>query len=176
MTFQELILKRRSIRHYSSQPVDHAVLEEILKEARLAPSWKNSQTARCYVVESGEKLEELRNGALPAFNQKSSANAALIVSTYVKDTAGFQNGEPDNELGNKWGVYDLGLRDAYLVLAAADHGYGTLIMGIRDAAAIREILAIPEEEAIVSVIAIGIADEDSALRPRKEIEETVKFF
>ena len=51
MTFQELILKRRSIRHYSSQPVDHAVLEEILKEARLAPSWKNSQTDRCYVVE-----------------------------------------------------------------------------------------------------------------------------
>ena len=37
-------------------------------------------------------------------------------------------------------------------------------------------IIIPEEEEIVSVIAIGIADEDSALRPRKEIEETVKFF
>lgn len=176
MTFKELADKRCSIREFAEGPIDHETLVAVLKEAQRSPSWKNTQTARAYIVESGEKLKELRSKGLPAFNQKSSANAALIVSTYVKAVSGHTKGEPDNELGDKWGVYDLGLRDAFLTLAAAEKGLGTLIMGIRDAAAIRELLAIPEDEEIVSVIAIGKPAGDGAVRPRKELEEVVKFF
>ena len=176
MTFKELAEKRCSIRKFADEPVDHEMIVEVLKEAQRAPSWKNTQTARAYIVEPGEKLEELRSKGLPEFNQKSSANAALIVSTYVKNVSGHTKGEPDNELGNKWGVYDLGLRDAFLTLAAAEKGLGTLIMGIRDADVIREMLGIPEEEEIVSVIAIGKPADEGAVRPRKDLEEVAKFF
>ena len=100
----------------------------------------------------------------------------MIVSTYVRNVAGFTKGEPDNEVGNGWGAYDLGLHDAYLLLAAKDAGYDTLIMGLRDADKIRSILSIPEEEEILSVIAVGKRNEGPALRPRKPFEEIVKFY
>ena len=141
----------------------------------MAPSWKNSQTTRWYVVEDPEKLEEIRL-ALHAINQQKVANAALLVSAYVRDIAGFTKGEADNEVGNGWGAYDLGLHDAYLILAAKDAGYDTLIMGLRDADKIRSLLSIPEEEEILSVIAIGKRAEEPALRPRKPLEEIVTFF
>ena len=104
MEFTELIKRRRSVRGYEDVAVSHEDLEEILTQALQAPSWKNSQTARCYVVETSEKLEELRKSGLPAFNQNSSANSVLIVTTFVKDTAGFSYGKPDNEAGNYWGA------------------------------------------------------------------------
>ena len=176
MEFQELIIARRSVRGYESAPA-HDDLVRILKAAQLAPSWKNQQTSRCYVAETPEILEDLRASGLPSFNQKSSANAALIVTTYVKNVVGFSEGEiPVNEIGNGWGAYDLGLHDAYLILAAKDAGYDTLIMGIRDACVLREKLGIPENEQIMSVIAIGKRRIEPSMRPRKEFDEVVKFY
>ena len=174
MEFAAVLSERRSVRKYSSAP-SHEELAEILGAARMAPSWKNSQTTRWYAVESPEKLEQLRL-ALHAVNQQKAANADLIVSTYVRDIAGFTNGKPDNEVGNGWGAYDLGLHDAYLILAAKDAGYDTLIMGLRDADKVRPILGIPEEEEILSVIAIGKRAEEPALRPRKPLEDIAKFY
>ena len=81
MEFKELIQVRRSVRAYSAPP-SREDLEQILKEAQQAPSWKNSQTTRWYVAETPEKREEVRQ-ALHAANQKKAVNAALIVSTYV---------------------------------------------------------------------------------------------
>ena len=175
MEFRELIMARKSVRKYESG-IGHEALAEILREARRAPSWKNQQTARCYAVETPETLEDLRASVLPSFNRNSSANAALIVTTYVKGIVGFNDGVPVNEIGNGWGAYDLGLHDAYLVLAAKNAGYDTLIMGIRDADGIRTRLGIPENEEIMSVIAIGKGGEEPAPRPRKDLDEIVKFF
>ena len=175
MEFKELIAVRRSVRDYVSA-ADHDALMEIVKEAQQAPSWKNQQTARCYVIETPEILEDVRSSALPPFNQGNSENAALIVTTYVKNNVGFTNGIPVNEIGNGWGAYDLGLHDAYLVLAAKDAGYDTLIMGIRDAAQIRKRLNIPENEEILSVIAIGKRGGEASMRPRKDLEEVVTCF
>ena len=176
MEFTNLISARKSIRKYTSG-ISREALAAILEEARLAPSWKNQQTARCYAVITPETLEDLRAAVLPSFNQNSSAGAALVVTTYVKGVVGFNSdGTPVNEIGNGWGAYDLGLHDAYLILAAKNAGYDTLIMGIRDADAIRSRLGIPADEEIMSVIAVGKAGEDPAPRPRKKAEETVKFF
>ena len=169
MEFKDLIMARRSVRAYE-EGIGHEALVSILKEAQRAPSWKNQ-------VETPETLEDLRASALPSFNRNSSAGAVLIVTTYVRDVVGFNDdGTPVNEIGNGWGAYDLGLHDAYLVLAAKNAGYDTLIMGIRDGDAIRARLGIPENEEIMSVIAIGKAAEEPAPRPRKELDEVVKFF
>ena len=175
MEFQELIAARRSVRKYEGG-VSHEDLAAILSAARQAPSWKNQQTSRCYAVETPETLEAFREKALPSFNRNSSAGAVLVVTTFVRDTVGFSDGKPVNEIGNGWGAYDLGLHDAYLILAARNAGYDTLIMGIRDADVIREALRIPENEEIMSVIAVGKAAEAPAPRPRKELDEVVKFF
>ena len=49
-------------------------------------------------------------------------------------------------------------------------------MGIRDAGKIREILLIPEDEIIVSVLAVGKAGDDPKRPKRKELEEVAKFY
>ena len=175
MEFQQLIASRRSIRKYEGD-ICHDDLVAILRAAQQAPSWKNQQTSRCYAVETPEMLEDLRGGSLPVFNRNSSAGAVLVVTTFVKDTVGFSDGAPVNEIGNGWGAYDLGLHDAWLVLAARDLGYDTLIMGIRDADVIREKLGVPANEEIMSVIAVGRAAESPAPRPRKELDEVARFF
>ena len=174
MEFIDLIQSRRSVRGYSA-PVPHDDLVTLLTRAQQAPSWKNLQASRCYAVESPEALAALRAQGLPGFNQNSSAGAALVVTTYVRDVVGFTQGQPDNEVGNGWGAYDLGLHDAYLLLAAADLGYDTLIMGIRDADAIRRQLNIPENEEIMSVIAVGRRDKAPTPRARKSLAEVSRF-
>lgn len=51
-----------------------------------------------------------------------------------------------------------------LLLKATELGLSTLVMGIRDAAKISEILEIPENEAVVSVISVGYSDADRNVR------------
>ena len=49
-------------------------------------------------------------------------------------------------------------------------------MGLRDADVLRAKLGIPANEEIMSVIAVGKAAESPAPRPRKAMEEVVRFF
>lgn len=177
MEFKDLIQKRRSVRAYEAEkPIPEETLEAVLKEMQQAPTWKNSQTGRYYVVTDPENVALLRETCLPPFNQKSTANAsAYVVTSFVKNVAGFNaQGEPDNELGNEWGAYDLGCQNTYLILAAADRGIDSLIMGIRDEAKLRQMLDIPDTEELVAVIALGYRSAEPAYRPRKPLEEIIK--
>ena len=135
MELNRIMEERRSIRSFAEgKTVSREAVEEILQAAAQAPTWKNSQTARSYVILSPEKMQQVREACLPESNQRNSRNAAaLIVTTFVKGQSGFDNqGNPANELGDQWGAYDLGLHNAYLILKARDLGLDTLIMGIRD--------------------------------------------
>ena len=176
MEFTQLIHERRSVRSYEKTPVPREDLITILTQAQQAPSWKNQQTSRCYVAYTAQQLEQLREHALPSFNQNSSDGAVLTVTTFVKNVVGFNGETPANEAGNFWGAYDLGLHDAYLCLAATNAGYDTLIMGIRDADAIRAQMQIPENEQIMSVIALGKGTKKPGARSSKAFEDVVKFF
>ena len=153
-------------------------MEALIRAAQEAPSWKNSQTGRYYCVLSREIVDKIRATCLPgAGNAGKSENAALIVTTFVHDRAGFQkDGTADNELGNGWGCYDLGLQNENLILKAAELGLSTLIMGLRNADKIREMLSIPEAETIVAVIAVGKADEEPSRPKRRELEDVLKIF
>ncbi len=63
-----------------------------------------------------------------------------------------------------------------LLLKATELGLSTLVMGIRDAAKISEILEIPENEAVVSVISVGYSDDDPERPARKPVEKLAHFF
>lgn len=179
MEFQTLIEKRRTVRKYSADTrVTREQIQELVRAAQEAPSWKNTETGRYYCVLSEDVKLRLRQECLGyANNDVKTEHAALIVTTFVHNHAGFQkDGTPDNEIGNGWGCYDLGLQNENLILKAEELGLSTLIMGLRDADKIREILSIPEEETIVSVIAVGKADEKPSRPKRRELDEVLKFF
>lgn len=175
MEFKELIKERRSVRAYQEgKSISDDVIREIIEDALLAPSWKNYETSRFYVANTPERIEKVR-ACMPSFNQKSTANASYIITTYVKDTSGFTAGNPDNELGNKWGAYDLGLSNAYLILAAKDRGLDTLILGLRDSVELRKAFDIPKTEQIAAIIAIGYGAKEPVLGARKSIDEVAHF-
>ena len=178
MEFQKLIEERRTVRKYSPEGrITKEDLLTVIRAAQEATSWKNSQTGRYYCVMSEEMVEKISRECLPEMNQPKAENASLIVTTFVHNRSGFQkDGTPDNELGNGWGCYDLGLQNENLVLKACELGYGTVIMGIRNGDKIREILSIPETETVVAVIAIGKAAEEPARPKRKETADIVKFY
>ena len=179
MEFQTLIENRRSVRKYSpNTDITKEQIQQLIKAALEAPSWKNTETGRYYCVLSEDMKQKLRKECLCyANNDIKTEHAALIVTTFVHNRAGFQkDGTPDNEIGNGWGCYDLGLQNENLILKATEMGLGTLIMGIRDADKIRQILNIPETETIVSVIAVGKPAEEPLRPKRKELTEIAKFF
>ncbi len=179
MEFLKLIEERRSIRAYAkADSITKEEIEQMIYAAQQAPSWKNSETGRYYAVISNEGIERVRNECLPSFNAERTENVlGFIVTAFETGVAGFKgDGEPTDGNGNAWGAYDLGLQNQNLLLRARELGYDTLIMGLRNEALLREMLSIPESQAIMSVIAVGKRAVDPAKPDRRAIEETVKFF
>jgi len=177
MELQKALEQRRSIRQFKNQEVEPEKLRQMIQAAILAPSWKNSQVARYYVVSGAECLQKIK-ATLPEFNRKNVQDApVLIVSTIVLNRSGFErDGSACNELGNGWGYYDCGMHHMNLLLKAAELGLGTLVMGIRDADEIKRILEIPETEGVVSVIGVGYTDLEPEMPKRKQVDDIAKFF
>lgn len=175
MEFQTLLETRRSVRSYlpGGKP-DAETIKKLIAAAQEAPSWKNTETGRYHYVLSDNMIAKFQETCLPPFNATRTTNAAYLVATYVRDVSGYNVHEktPENEAGNGWGCYDLGLQTENLLLKATELGYSTLIMGIRDADAIRKLLSIPEEENIMAVIAVGKAAE-APFRPKRKAVEDV---
>ena len=61
MELDQVLQTRRSIRRYKNEKVDRKLIEDCIHAAILAPSWKNSQTARYHVVDNEEMLEKIKN-------------------------------------------------------------------------------------------------------------------
>jgi nitroreductase len=115
---------------------------------------------------------------LPAMlgNQERAGTApVLIVTTYKRDQSGFFNGEAANEVGNSWGAFDAGLSNAFLVLKAKEMGFDTLIMGLRDADALKKALDIPGDEIVMSVVALGYGNQVPKRPERKPLDEILKI-
>lgn len=179
MELMQVTSERRSIRDYKAgMQINADQIKEMVACAQLAPSWKNSQTARYYAVISEDKMNEIKEKALPEFNVNSCKNAcALVVTTFEMKRAGFdREGNADNELGDQWGAYDLGLNNENFLLKAREMGYDTLVMGIRDGKALREILEIPDSQQVVAVIAVGVRETTPQMPKRKEIDSVLKVY
>ncbi len=179
MELDKVIEKRQSIRSFDAErKVDVELVKQAIAAAQMAPTWKNSQTGRYYVVADPEKLAQFKADCLHPYNAKNSAGAPiLIVTTYVRNISGFKrDGSQDNELGNEWGAYDLGLQNALLLLKATELGLDSLVMGLRDADKIKVMLEIPEEESVMSVIALGYRADVTERPARKNQEEIAKIY
>jgi len=156
----EFLKTRRSIRKYKQQPVSRDILEKILDIARYAPSARNSQPWVFIVVDDPfikESLSKIHQWAWPL------ANAPLGIAVACnKDLS------PDSYL------LDCSNATMYIMLAAHAYGLGTVwIQTMRDNDKIREILGLPSNYFVVSLLALGYPDELPAPKPRKPLNEIV---
>ena len=175
-TLDEVFATRRSIRDYQAgKTISEAELRELLTATQNAPSWANQQPSKYYVAISEEKraaVLELIGG-----NKDRVINAPVfLISTYERGKSGFFRGQAVDSTGDLWGAYDNGLSNAYLVLKARAMGFDTLIMGMRDADALRALFNIPEDETILPVIALGYRAQDPTTPVHRPLDEVLRFF
>jgi nitroreductase len=102
---------------------------------------------------------------------------AYIVTTAKKGLSGCnREGEYFSHLGNGYECFDNGLAVENIVLYAHSIGYSTLIMGLFDEGALRQLLNIPSDEDIVVVLAVGRRDIEPQRPERKATDEILKIF
>ncbi len=76
MNFEELLNYRRSVRRYSTTPIDSEKVKQCLMQATLAPNSSNMQLWEFYHVTSPDKLKQLTAACL---NQQAAATAQQMV-------------------------------------------------------------------------------------------------
>ncbi len=176
-TLDELMGWRRSVRQFDAQKgISKEEIVRLIEAAMEAPSWKNRQTTRYHVVMDTNLKQRVAQCMHPQNLQIVEGASAVVVVSFKQGIVGFErNGEPTNELGNGWGIYDCGLHNAFFLLKAADMGIDTIVLGLRDARQLRLALGIPDEETIVSVIALGHRAEEPQRPPRKSLDAIATF-
>lgn len=175
----ECIKTRRSVRKFTEQPVDRALLEQVVAEAAYAPSWKNTQIARYTVVTDPAKKQRLADECMMdfAFNQKTSSHApALVVVTAITGRSGYErDGSFSTSQGTHWQSFDAGVAAQTFCLAAHALGLGTVIMGIFDESKVRTVLDLPAEQMVSAIIAIGHPAEQPVCPKRKDVDTLLQF-
>jgi len=171
----QCIVERRSIRHFTDAEVSNEQLRQLLEAARLAPSWANTQCWEFVIVRdpaTKEKLAQTMPEGNPA--RKAAVNApVLLVACGKLGRSGFYKGEPATSKGDNWYLYDVGLATQNISLAAHDLGLGSVILGLFDADKASEILGLPEDVKVVTMMPIGVPAKTGKTPPRKPLCEFV---
>ena len=179
MNAKECIESRRSIRKFKAEAVSADILKEIVETARFAPSWKNGQIARYYVVQSAELKQKIAESCVMGFTYNTGTLTkapAIVVVAYVEKRSGFErDGSCTTSKGSEWEMFDAGIATQTLCLAAREKGLGTCIMGIFEDKAVAEAINLPEGQKVGALVAIGYPAEEPAAPARKEVEQLVQF-
>ena len=165
--------KRYSVRHFDPAPVDPGLIRRAVEMAQRAPSVCNRQSGRVHVLTSDVRKAQ----ALRYQNGNRGFEVIPVVLVITSDLRCFL--EP-SERYQAW--IDGGLFAMSLNYALHSLGLGVCMLNWSvDAstdAAMRMANAIPEEESIIMMMAVGHLPERFrvAQSPRRPIEEILHFY
>lgn len=170
--FMDVIKGRRAIRNFEDKNVPEELLNQILEAVQWSPSWANTQVWEIIVVKDPAIKEKLSQTLVPKNpSTKAIANAPVVFAICGKlKTSGFFKDQATTKLGD-WFMYDLGLASQSLCLAAHHLGLGTVIVGAFDMDKAEEVLGLPGEYRMVSLIPLGYPAQDPPAPKRREISE-----
>ena len=199
MDFQELLPRRRMVRHYAPEPVPRDTLERIVATVSRAPSAGYSQGQRLLVLTADEaratttRILGEAGWTTPDDREPwlESAPVHVLVCTREDDyhdryrmSDKLDDGEEIDWPVPFWFV-DAGAALMMLLLAAIDEGLAAGLTGVpRDAAAkLRTAFGMPDDVEIVGLVTIGRAAPDPAwsavtsrrTQPRREQAESVRW-
>lgn len=179
MDVTECIKTRRSVRRYTDEIISHEIIEEIIDVARMAPTWKNTQTLRYLVVQDKAIIDRITEECMLGFEHNSKTLSKcnnLVVLLQINGRCGYEkNGSFSTSKGSGWEMFDAGIAAQTFCLAAHEKGIGSCIMGVFDDARIAEILDIPEGQTVAALIPVGIPKFNPDPTPRKEVAELVSY-
>ena len=162
--FQSLIRKRRSIRKYLSRKVEPEKIEQLLEAALRAPSSRDLRPCRFIVVTESTALAKLARAKTGGSGFLDGAPLAIVICA-------------DTEKSDVW-VEDASIASTFLLLAAESLDLGACWIQIRNRmhndektseSYIADLLNIPENLSVLSIIALGYADETKSPHPVEEL-------
>jgi nitroreductase len=150
----QAIFARRSIRQYTDEPITADEIQSILEAGMAAPSASNNRPWHMVTVTDRKRLAALAE-AHP--NGKMTAHAAAAIAVC---------GDP--ALSPRYWVQDCAAATENILIAATALGLGSVWLGCHPnddrERAIRDVLGIPDEMGVLSLISIGRPAEQKTPR------------
>ena len=170
MDFIELAKARYSVRSFKQNEIEEDKLSAIIEAGRVAPTARNFQPQKVYVVKSAEYREKLAGVCRFTFGAP-----VIIVVGYDKERDWKNRLMPSYSSGET----DAAIVTTHMMLAAADLGIGSCWVGYFNADDIAKALELPENIQVTAMLPMGYPADDAtpidlhyAVR---DIEDTVKF-
>jgi nitroreductase len=157
MNVYDAILSRRSIRRFQQKQIPIDVLKKFVNAARVAPSAANLQPLEFIIVNDPELCSKVFDtlswaGYIkPMWTPDIQERPVAYIVMLVRDNT------------NKWYLRDVSLASENIILAAEEMGIGSCILCKIYKQKLREILKIPKEVILDSVIALGYKAEKSVV-------------
>ncbi|UCE40695.1 MAG: nitroreductase family protein [Candidatus Aminicenantes bacterium] len=161
MEVHQAIQKRRAYRSLISEVIPGNLIEDLARSARLAPSCSNNQPWRFVFVRSSKMLERMHE-ALSKGNAWAHA-ASMIIAV-------FSRVEDDCIIRDRiYHQFDCGLAAGFLILRATELGLVAHPIAGFSPKKTREILGIPEEYQVITLIIVGKrADQTNPILSEKQ--------
>ena len=169
MEFKDVVRNRYSCKKYSGRKVEAEKLEAILEAGRLAPTAKNLQEQRIYVIKSPEGLAKI-DAETPC---RYGAPVVIAVAFDHDNVFTYPGGKRDS------GIEDASIVATHMMLAAADEGVDSCWLNFFDPDKLAVALGLPENEEILMLLDLGYAAEGTGPLAnhlsRKPLAETVAY-
>ena len=169
MEFTEVVKGRYSCKKYSDRLLEKEKLDAILEAGRVAPTAKNLQEQKVYVVQSAEMLAKI-DGVTPC---RYGAPTVLIVAFDKNNVFTYPGGKRDS------GIEDATIVATHMILAAYNEGVDSCWINFLDPEKMAEVLGLPENEEVLMAMDLGYAAEGAGPLPnhssRKDLTETVSY-
>ena len=178
MDFKNCLETRRSVRKYSADIIDLELVKEAIKLASLAPSWKNTECARFYLVQDKSKIDYIANNLVNDFSWNQNillGTYNLIVIAAKRGLSGSKrDGSYDTNKENGYTMFDAGSATYGLTLALHNLGIGSCILGICNYEEIHSYLKLEEDIEVIGLLPFGYPLESPEMPKRNEIEKILK--
>lgn len=172
-TFTNLMVCRHTVRNYAQTPVESEKLSAVLEAGRWAPTAVNAQPQRIVVLDAPETLEKVRQFCTFGW-QKRYVELAKECDTQAHQSMVFYYGAPvvllicydrdacwkHPESGESSGATDATIVATHMMLEATAQGLGSAWISYFDRDKARELLGIPVEWEICSMLYLGYPAED----------------
>jgi nitroreductase len=186
----QAIEARRSIRKFADRPIPEDTLRAILEAATRAPSGKNQQPWRFVVAGASKRAEMLgafRAGITTAKARGESVEGAEWTARTMSEAAAtvfilnpvgispWKSHSTEEQIDELVNTQSIGAAIENMLLAASGKGIGSLwICDIFFA--YEELLGwLGEDGSMVAAVSLGYPAESPEARPRKALEEVVRF-
>ncbi len=176
-TFLELALQRQSDRAFDmSRPVEPEKIERILRAACAAPSACNAQPWHFIVVDDPvlkNQVADATSSRVLGMNHftKQAPVHIVIVEENPNITSGIGSLVKDKQFTQ----IDAGIAVAHIVLAAADEGLGSCIIGWFDEKKMRKLLGIPSSRRVLLDVLLGYSVQEHREKKRKDFSKVISY-